>query len=128
MNLIIVVICGKGIRWCILRAIKRFKFLENACWCMGGESQYQSKFTHEKCSKTVYFVSHRVLSCIISNMSFLFFKWTNILKIFQKMYACGIAADFVIVWLHLDYLLYIIYMETYLVVNNLQDTYPIYNL
>ena len=44
------------------------------------------------------------------------------------MYACGIAADFVIVWLHLDYLLYIIYMETYLVVNNLQDTYPIYNL
>jgi len=50
---------------------------------MGKESQYPS-FTHEKkCSKTFYFVSHQVLSCIIRNISFSLFKWTHLLLLFH---------------------------------------------
>jgi len=79
-----------------LRAIKRFKFLESTCWCMGGESQYPSKFTHEKVFKNNAFRfapssfkqnTKYIISILLIDQSFK--------NIFKKRHACGTvyAAD-----------------------------------
>jgi len=52
----------------------------------------------------VGFVSCRVLSCIIRNISFLLFKSTHLGLIFKKRYACGVpyAAVFEIFYVKVD--------------------------
>jgi len=90
---------------------------------MGGESQYPSKFTHEKSvRKQCILFRTELFLAFNTHISFLLFKWTNLLKIFQKMNACGIvyAAHFEIFLLTQSWTIYYsLYRGKHLVVKNL---------